>query len=64
MSLSAAEARTIAINAYIYAVPMVAQYKTMFAYSIDRADGSTWALSTPSSTSPASSPRRHRLRHA
>jgi hypothetical protein len=36
MNLSAAEARAIAKDAYMYAVPMVAQYKTMYAYSIDR----------------------------
>ena len=34
--LAPAEARSIAKDAYIYGVPMVAQYKTMYAYSIDK----------------------------
>ncbi len=36
MKLTAAEAIAIAKDAYIYGVPMVAQYKTMYAYSIDK----------------------------
>ncbi len=36
MSLSASEARAIAKDAYIYAVPFVAQYKTIYAYSVDK----------------------------
>lgn len=36
MKLTAAEASAIAKDAYIYGVPMVAQYKTMYAYSIDK----------------------------
>jgi len=35
-SLSPAEARSIAQEAYLYGVPMVAQYKTMYAFSIDK----------------------------
>jgi len=35
-SLSPAEARSIAQEAYVYGVPMVAQYKTMYAFSIDK----------------------------
>ncbi|WP_353063541.1 DUF1254 domain-containing protein [Tunturibacter psychrotolerans] len=34
--LSLSEAQSIAKEAYIYGVPMVAQYKTMYAYSIDK----------------------------
>jgi len=34
--LSPAEAQSIAKDAYIYGVPMVAQYKTMYAYSINK----------------------------
>ncbi len=34
--LSAADARSIAKDAYIYGVPMVAQYKTMYAFSVDK----------------------------
>jgi hypothetical protein len=34
--LTPAEARSVAKDAYIYGVPMVAQYKTMYAYSIDK----------------------------
>jgi hypothetical protein len=34
--LSRVEARSIAREAYIYGVSMVAQYKTMYAYSIDK----------------------------
>ena len=36
MKLSASEARAIAKDAYIYAVPFVAQYKTIYAYSVDK----------------------------
>jgi hypothetical protein len=36
MNLSASEARAIAKDAYIYAVPFVAQYKTIYAYSVDK----------------------------
>lgn len=36
MKFTAAEAIAIAKDAYIYGVPMVAQYKTMYAYSIDK----------------------------
>jgi hypothetical protein len=35
MTLSGTEARSIAKDAYIYAVPLVAQYKTIYAYSVD-----------------------------
>jgi hypothetical protein len=35
-SPTAAEARAIAKDAYIYGVPMVAQYKTMYAFSVDK----------------------------
>ena len=35
-TLTASEARSIAKDAYIYGVPMVAQYKTMYAFSIDK----------------------------
>jgi hypothetical protein len=35
-TLTAAEARSIAKDAYIYGVPMVTQYKTMYAFSIDK----------------------------
>jgi len=34
--LTPTEARSIAKDAYIYGVPMVAQYKTMYAYSINK----------------------------
>ncbi|HXC94484.1 MAG TPA: DUF1254 domain-containing protein [Edaphobacter sp.] len=34
--LSATDAQSIAKDAYIYGVPMVAQYKTMYAFSIDK----------------------------
>jgi hypothetical protein len=34
--LTPIEARSIAKDAYIYGVPMVAQYKTMYAYSISK----------------------------
>ena len=36
MTLSVAESRAVAKNAYIYAVPLVAQYKTIYAYSVDK----------------------------
>ena len=35
-ALTPTEAQSIAKDAYIYGVPMVAQYKTMYAYSIDK----------------------------
>jgi hypothetical protein len=35
-AVTPAEARAIAKDAYIYGVPMVAQYKTMYAFSIDK----------------------------
>ncbi|UNK51031.1 DUF1254 domain-containing protein [Lysobacter sp. S4-A87] len=35
-ALTAAEAREIARDAYVYGVPLVDQYKTMHAYSIDK----------------------------
>lgn len=35
-ALTAAEAREIARDAYVYGVPMVDQYKTMYAYSIGK----------------------------
>ena len=35
-SITPADARSIAKDAYIYGVPMVAQYKTMYAFSIDK----------------------------
>jgi hypothetical protein len=34
--LSPADAQSIAAQAYIYGVPMVAQYKTMYAFSVDK----------------------------
>ncbi|HEY5850000.1 MAG TPA: DUF1254 domain-containing protein [Lysobacter sp.] len=37
-ALSAAEAREIARDAYVYGVPMIDQYKTMHAFSIDKND--------------------------
>ncbi|WP_197413985.1 DUF1254 domain-containing protein [Terracidiphilus gabretensis] len=37
-ALSASDARSIAKDAYIYGVPMVAQYKTMYAFSIDKSN--------------------------
>jgi hypothetical protein len=36
MTLSTAEARAIAKDAYINAVPLVVQYQTMYGYSIDK----------------------------
>jgi hypothetical protein len=36
VALTAAEARAIARDAYVYGVPMVDQWKTMYAFSIDR----------------------------
>lgn len=38
MELSVADARSIAKDAYIYGVPMVAQYKTMYAFSINKSN--------------------------
>jgi hypothetical protein len=35
-TLTSVEARSIAKDAYIYGVPMVAQYKTMYAFSVDK----------------------------
>ena len=35
-ALSPTEAQSIARNAYIYGVPLVAQYKTIYAFSIDK----------------------------
>ncbi len=35
-ALSPADAQSIAKQAYIYGVPMVAQYKTMYAFSVDK----------------------------
>ncbi|WP_426282222.1 DUF1254 domain-containing protein [Lysobacter soli] len=35
-ALSPAEARAIAAEAYVYGVPLVDQYKTMYAFSVDR----------------------------
>jgi hypothetical protein len=65
MSLSAAEARTIAKDAYIYAVPMVAQYKTMYAYSIDKGGRQYMGpFNSILNIARVFTPRRHRLRHA
>jgi hypothetical protein len=36
VALTAAEARTIARDAYVYGVPMVDHWKTMYAFSIDK----------------------------
>jgi len=35
-AVTPAEAGSIARDAYIYGVPMVAQYQTMYAFSIDK----------------------------
>jgi hypothetical protein len=39
-SISPAQIRTIAKDAYIYGYPMVQTYLTMYAFSIDNPDGS------------------------
>src|ERR1700744_5643746 len=37
-ALTTAQAQSIAKDAYIYGVPMVAQYKTMYAFSVDKSN--------------------------